>query len=444
MKVLKFGGTSVGSPMMMHRVLDIVRHNQEPQVLVLSAMAGTTNRLKSIAALMQTEDRAKALAEFQKLREDYVYDTLRLLRHRDVVKKAMQVINKFFHELTLLVDGPYSDEIEKQMSAYGELISTNLFHYLCEEKGVKSVLLPALDMMRIDAAGRPDYYFIREQLKQLVLNKKEAVIYITQGYICRNHLGEIDNLGRGGSDYSATIIGAMLQAEEIQIWTDIDGIHNNDPRFVEGTTSIPHITFEAAAKLAYFGAKILHPLCVIPAKDQNIPVRIKNTFKPDAFGTLISDLYKEEVRQLVSAKDNELLLTIHSNNKLSGQEFMMKIFEVIRKNHIEVDMISVAYESISIVVSADYCIAELVDVVKPYGWVTMEDDFTVVNVIGNNNLDQVFQSVSGVPIRMTSQKEDACSYLLMLIKSADKVDVLKALASKAYEENHFIELAPTV
>ncbi|MDX9909731.1 MAG: aspartate kinase, partial [Mariniphaga sp.] len=287
MKVLKFGGTSVGSPENMRATLKIIT-NGKPKIVVLSAMAGTTNALVEISENLKKEDRETAGKLISKLESGYEAVVHALFKTDENKKKGKEVIETSFNTIKSFIPGKFTKVSENAILAQGELMSTQLFALLMVEEGYNTKLISALEYMRIDEEKMADFDFIRENIQRIIQEAGPATYYITQGYICRNADGEIDNLQRGGSDYTASLIGAAIDADEIQIWTDIDGFHDNDPRFVENTSKIDQLSFNEAAELAYFGAKILHPQTVFPAYTRNIPVRLKNTMSPSDSGTLIT------------------------------------------------------------------------------------------------------------------------------------------------------------
>ena len=326
MKVLKFGGTSVGSAARMKDVAKLICDGEQ-KIVVLSAMSGTTNSLVEISDYFYKNNTSGALEKINSLEQKY-YDVIEdLYSKADCKAEAKQIIKTHFEYLRSFSKSVFTLFEEKAILAQGELLSTAMFQLYLQEIGENSALLPALEYMRIDKNSEPDTAYIAENLEKQLQAQPDKMIYITQGYICRNFYGEIDNLQRGGSDYSASLVGAALKADEIQIWTDIDGMHNNDPRFVEGTKPVPYLHFEEAAELAYFGAKILHPTCILPAKLNNIPVRLLNTMEPEAHGTLISMQSKKGTIQAVAAKDGITAIKIKSGRMLLAHGFLRKVFE---------------------------------------------------------------------------------------------------------------------
>lgn len=339
MKVLKFGGTSVGSPERMKNLVQLITA-AEPKIVVLSAMSGTTNSLVEIAQALYAKDHQKAKHLIETLKQKYEAVLPQLYSKADSLLKAEGLIRNHFDYLHAFRLDMFTSNEEKAILAQGELLSTALVHYYLEEIGLSSVLLPALNFMRIDENDEPDLAYIESNIAKELNKEPLANIYITQGYICRNTFGEIDNLKRGGSDYTATLIGAAIRAEEIQIWTDIDGMHNNDPRVVEKTYPVTELSFDEAAELAYFGAKILHPTCVLPAQQRKIPVRLLNTMQPEARGTLISGKTSGERYTAVAAKDEITAIKIKSGRMLLAYGFLRSVFEVFERYKTPIDMIT--------------------------------------------------------------------------------------------------------
>lgn len=438
MKVLKFGGTSVGSAQRMKEVAKIVcesKHN----IVVLSAMSGTTNQLVEIADYLYKKNPTGAMEIINKLENSYYPVVEELFSSEEYKQKGKELIQTFFNFLrsfTSLSD-TFTLFEEKIILAQGELISTNLFNNYLNEIGKNSVLLPALEFVKTDKNGEPDTQFIQEELAKQLEKQPNADIYITQGYICRNFYGEIDNLQRGGSDYTASLLGAAIKAEEIQIWTDIDGMHNNDPRFVENTRPIPFLNFEEAAELAYFGAKILHPTCILPAKLGNIPVRLLNTLEPEAAGTLISNKSKQNVIEAVAAKDGITAIKIKSGRMLLAYGFLRKIFEIFENYQTSIDMITTSEVGVSLTIDNTKHLTEIVNDLKKFGTVTVDSDMVIICVVGDltyTNVGfqaKVLNAMSEVPIRMVSYGGSNYN-ISMLIQKEDKVKALNLLSEKLF------------
>ena len=435
MELLKFGGTSVGSCERMLNVLKIITSNKERKVVVLSAMAGTTNKLKEIVKQIEYNDLETAKNSCQQLRETYYGVIQSLYQQSTSIGNAQKVVDESFDFINSLIETSYNSKTESLISVQGELISTKLFHLLCQERDVPSVYLPALDFMKLNDQACPDNEYISATLNDLMSQHEDISLFITQGYICRNHLGEVDNLGRGGSDYTATILGAILKADEIQIWTDIDGVHNNDPRYVEPTVAVSELSFDEASLLAYFGAKILHPASVIPAKEATVPIRVKNTLDPKASGTLIHKNCEHKENCLISLKDEECLIQVNSNNKLSCNNFLLKVLGVCQEHQIELDMVSATHQSISLVTNDKFVTDQVLYDLTPLGTLNVAKGYSVINLVGNfqnkakNLLNEIFRALETISIIMINQelKMGDCSHMQLLINSSDKRMVLNIL-----------------
>lgn len=441
MKVYKFGGTSVGSPERFRALIPLI-NDGETKIVVLSAMAGTTNALLDITGLYSSGDTATALELAGKLRERYHAVADDLCKAEEWSLKAHNLIDEQFSSITALFSRPFSIHNEKRIVARGELLSTALLHFLLSEQGIPSLLVPALNFMRIDKDGEPDYFYIRENLKRELSVVKDEKIIITQGFICRNVNGETDNLRRGGSDYSATIIGAALgpkDVEEIQIWTDISGLHNNDPRYVENTRVVRSLSFSEAAELAYFGAKILHPSSINPARLKNIPVRLKNTMEPDDEGTLISSSSELEDYKAIAAKDGVIAIRIRSDRMLLAYGFMRRIFEAFEAYRTPIDMITTSEVSVSLTIDDGTHLDEIVKTLGSIGHVEVERDQTIICVVGDFRPDRVgsapemFEALNEIPVKMISYggSENSAS---ILINHSDKITALRALSAKLFPE----------
>ena len=432
MKILKFGGTSVGSA---QRIKDVTRLicDGTPKIVVLSAMSGVTNSLVEISDYLYNQNKDKATETINKLLTKHL-DVIEGLFNTETYKQQVKhVIIAHFNHIQSLVKDSFTMSDEKIMLAQGELFSTHIIHFYLLEKGVKSVLLPALDFMRTDHNVEPDFAYIQEKLHALLKTNEDAELYITQGYICLNVKGEIDNLERGGSDYTASLVGAAVQAEEIQIWTDIDGMHNNDPRIVEKTTPVRQLHFDEAAELAYFGAKILHPTCILPAKLHHIPVRLLNTMQPDAPGTTISNTMEEGKIKAVAAKDNITAIKIKSGRMLLATGFLRKIFEIFEIYKTPIDMVTTSEVGVSVTIDNNRYLDEIVGDLRKYGAVTVDPDMTIVCVAGDLKWENVgFEStiinaLKEIPVRMISYGGSNYNVSL-LVKSSDKNRALQALS----------------
>ena len=435
MKVLKFGGTSVGSAQRMKDVAKLIKGDRK--IVVLSAMSGTTNSLVEISDYLYKKNPDGANEIINKLAMKYMGHVEELYSTEEYKQKAKELIKHHFEYIRSFTKDLFTLFEEKVVLAQGELISTGMMNLYLNECGVNSVLIPALDYMRTDKNAEPDPVYIKEHLLKLLEEHKEADLFITQGYICRNAYGEIDNLQRGGSDYSASLIGAAINAEEIQIWTDIDGMHNNDPRYVEGTSPVRQLNFEEAAELAYFGAKILHPTCILPAKLNNIPVRLLNTMQPEAPGTLISNAMEKGRIKAVAAKDNITSIKIKSGRMLLATGFLRKVFETFENYQTPIDMVTTSEVGVSVTIDNRKHLDEIVDDLKKYGTVTVDEDMVIVCVVGDLEWDnigfeaRIVQAMKDVPVRMISYGGSNFNVSL-LVKSADKKRALQALSDHLF------------
>lgn len=435
MKVLKFGGTSVGSAQRIKDVAKLI--TGEKNIVVLSAMSGTTNSLVEISDYLYKKNPDGANEIINKLAMKYYGHIEELYSTAEYKQKAKELIKSHFDHIRTFTKDLFTLFEERVILAQGELISTGMVNLYLQECGVNSVLLPALDYMRTDKNTEPDPVYIKEKLSKLLTENKNADIYITQGYICRNAYGEIDNLQRGGSDYTASLIGAAINAEEIQIWTDIDGMHNNDPRFVDKTSPVRNLHFEEAAELAYFGAKILHPTCILPAKLNNIPVRLLNTMEPTAPGTLISNETEKGKIKAVAAKDNITAIKIKSGRMLLATGFLRKVFEIFENYQTPIDMVTTSEVGVSVTIDNRKHLEEIVDDLKKFGTVTVDTDMVIVCVVGDLEWENVgfeakiVQALKEVPVRMISYGGSNYNVSL-LVKAEDKKKALQALSDHLF------------
>lgn len=437
MKVFKFGGTSVGSPEQMRSVMDIITDGEQ-KIVVLSAMSGTTNSLVEISNELYAgkKKEAKDLVDTLKSKYDKVVEEL--YQTEDFKKKGQKVVSDKFETLYNQLDGDFDNVKEQIILAQGELISTAFVTYLLQENGHKAALLPALDFMRIDENKQADVPLITKLIKPVLAEAEEQDIYITQGFICRNSNRDIDNLQRGGSDYTATLIGAAIKADEVQIWTDIDGIHNNDPRFVENTKRIDNLLFVEAAELAYFGAKILHPLTVLPAKEANIPVRLKNTMNAPDPGTLISNDKTISGLKAVAAKDNITAIKVRSYRMLMAYGFLSKVFDIFENYETSIDMITTSEVAISLTIDNDKNLPKIIAELENFSEVEIDTDQTIVCVVGDMISEekifskQVFDALEGIPVRMISYGGSRYN-VSILIDSQYKKETLQKLSSNLFE-----------
>ena len=436
MKILKFGGTSVGSAQRMKDGAKLICSGDR-NIVVLSAMSGTTNSLVEISDYLYKKNPDGANEIINKLAQKYYGHIEELYSTDEYKQKAKELVKSHFDYIRTFTKDLFTLFEEKVVLAQGELISTGMMNLYLNETGVKSVLLPALEYMRTDKNAEPDPVYIKERLVKLLNEHKDAELYITQGYICRNAYGEVDNLQRGGSDYSASLIGAALNADEIQIWTDIDGMHNNDPRIVDKTSPVRNLHFEEAAELAYFGAKILHPTCILPAKLNNIPVRLLNTMQPEAPGTLISNETEKGKIKAVAAKDNIISIKIKSGRMLLATGFLRKVFEIFENYQTPIDMVTTSEVGVSVTIDNRKHLEEIVDDLKKYGTVTVDQDMVIVCVVGDLEWDNVgfeariVHAMKDVPVRMISYGGSNYNVSL-LIKSADKKKALQALSDHLF------------
>ncbi len=435
MKVLKFGGTSVGSAQRMKDVAKLIVG--EKNLIVLSAMSGTTNSLVEISDYLYKKNPDGANEIINKLSQKYFGHIDELYATEEYKEKARELVTFHFDHIRSFTKDLFTLFEEKVVLAQGELISTGMMNLYLKEQGINSVLLPALDFMRTDKNAEPDPVYIKEKLTRLLEENADADLYITQGYICRNAYGEIDNLQRGGSDYTASLIGAAIKAEEIQIWTDIDGMHNNDPRFVKGTSPVRHLHFEEAAELAYFGAKILHPTCILPAKINNIPVRLLNTMQPDAPGTLISNATEKGKIKAVAAKDNITAIKIKSGRMLLATGFLRKVFETFENYQTPIDMVTTSEVGVSVTIDNRKHLDEIVNDLKKYGTVSVDEDMVIVCVVGDlewENVgfeDSIIHAMKDVAVRMISYGGSNYNVSL-LVKASDKQRALQALSDHLF------------
>ena len=439
MKVMKFGGTSVGTPDRMKEVTNLVTKSGEPVFVVLSAMSGTTNSLVEISDYLYKKNPEGANEVINQLERKYMKHVDELYtkdatkeQTREFLISEMNYLRSFTKEL-------FTSFEEKSIVAQGEMMSTNMVVNYMQEQGIKAVLLNALDFMRTDKNSEPDPVYIKEKLTAIMEKNEGNQVYITQGFICRNAYGEIDNLQRGGSDYTASLIGAAINAEEIQIWTDIDGMHNNDPRVVDKTEPVHQLHFEEAAELAYFGAKILHPTCVQPAKYAGIPVRLLNTMQPEAEGTTISNKTEYGKIKAVAAKDNIIAIKIKSSRMLLATGFLRKVFEIFESYQTPIDMVCTSEVGVSMSIDNSAHLGEIVDELKKYGTVTVDTGMCVVCVVGDldwSNIGfetQVLEAMKNIPVRMISYGGSNYN-ISFLIKEEDKKRALQALSNELFNK----------
>jgi aspartate kinase len=434
MQVWKFGGTSVGKPERMKSIRQLITEDGQPKIVVLSALSGSTNTLLSISESLNVGNPTEAKAKSNELRAHYDQFLTELYSTPSGLGQGQAIVAKEFDFIdSLIATSPYTAKQEKEMVALGELLSTQIFETYLKEEGVSSALLPALDFMVIDEDNEPMLSVIEQKLAAVLAPVKDTQIFVTQGFICRNPAGEVDNLKRGGSDYTASLIGGAIQAEEVQIWTDIDGMHNNDPRIVKNTFPIRELSFAEAAELAYFGAKILHPSTITPAKLKGVPVRLKNTMEPSAFGTLISEKSTDIEIKAIAAKDNITAIYIHSTRMLNAYGFLKRVFEVFEKYKTPVDMITTSEVSVSVTIDQTTHLDAIMSELREFAELEDPDmNQVIICIVGNFWADKegiaikVINAVKNIPIRMISYGASEHN-ISLLVDASHKNDALNAL-----------------
>ncbi len=438
MKVLKFGGTSVGSAERMQNVVRLISDG-EPKIVVLSAMSGTTNSLIEFTNYLRNGNVNGACEHSTFLQTKYMQTIKDLYKSEEAITSATNKVNEIFAHLRELANKPLCDELEKEIVAQGEIISTNMVTIYMRELGLDVELLNALDFMRLGSNGEPDITYIREHLLPLIDTEKRGKIYITQGFICMNHEGSYDNLQRGGSDYTATLIGSAVNAEEVQIWTDIDGVHNNDPRIVENTKPVRNLHFEESAELAYFGAKILHPTCILPAKLTGTPVRLLNTMDPTAEGTRIdNNLTRPGEIKAIAAKDNITAIKIKSGRMLLAYGFLRKVFEIFETYHTSIDMICTSEVGVSVSIDDDKRLDDIVAELQKIGTITVDKNMCIICVVGDLNWEntgfeaRAMEAMKDIPVRMVSYGGSNYN-ISFLVREEDKVRALRSLSASIFE-----------
>ena len=437
MKILKFGGTSVGSPQRMKDVCQLITDGDR-KIVVLSAMSGTTNSLVEIADYIKKRNLEAAGNVINKLRTLYKQHVEELYSKEENKEKTNALLLDIFMHLHNLTTQEYSDKLEKEILAQGELMSTNMVTNYLKEQGVKVMLIPALNFMRTESNGEPDMAYIKEHITDILKKNDGYELYITQGFICRNINGDVDNLQRGGSDYTACLVGAVLRAEEIQIWTDIDGMHNNDPRYVPNTTPVRQLNFEEAAELAYFGAKILHPTCIQPAHYAGVPVRLLNTMDSSAPGTIINDQMQKGTIKAVAAKDNITAIKIVSSRMLLATGFLHKLFETFEVNHTPVDMVTTSEVGVTLTIDNNAHLANIVEELKKYGTVSIDENMCIICVVGDLRWGNVgfetlvTEALAQIPVRMIAYGGSNHN-ISFLVRESDKKEALCALSEKLFK-----------
>lgn len=432
MKVMKFGGTSVGKPERMQQVARLITTGDDAKIVVLSALSGTTNALVSIGDALAHGDKQSAKQKIDDLEGHYRSFVKGLLKEKLTLAKGESIISEHFEFLNIILKISFNEALNKDILAQGELMSTKLFSVFLEEKQISHALLPALDFMQIDANDEPYFDAIKVKLHRILQQHSDKHLFITQGYICRNSKGEVDNLKRGGSDYSASLIAAAVKADVCEIWTDIDGMHNNDPRLVKVTQPVEQLSFEEAAELAYFGAKILHPTCIWPAQQEKVPVKLLNTMEPDAPGTTITQEAGSEGIKAVAAKDGIIAIKIKSSRMLLAYGFLRKVFEVFEKYKTAIDMVTTSEVAVSLTIDSDIHLEHILKELEPFGTIATDKDQTIVSLVGNHItktphvLMKIFDSLSEVPVRMVSFGGSNHN-ISVLVPSAYKVQTLQLI-----------------
>jgi aspartate kinase len=432
MKIMKFGGTSVGRPERMHQVKDLITRGDEPKIVILSALSGTTNALVGIGEALADADRVLAKSRIDELNAHYLSFYPELLKSDSAREKAETVIQEHFEFLNILLKISFNEAINRDILAQGELLSTKLFQTLLEELNIPSIFLVALDFMSIDENSEPELGKISERLKAILAKHPNGKIFVTQGYICKNHRKEVDNLKRGGSDYTASLIAAAIQASACEIWTDIDGMHNNDPRVVDGTRPIAEMSFDEAAELAYFGAKILHPASIWPAQQFNVPVKLLNTMQPEALGTLIKEKVETVGVKAIAAKDGITAIKIKSSRMLLAYGFLRKVFEIFEKYKTPIDMITTSEVAVSVTIDDLSHLAQILEELNQFGIVEVDQNQTIICIVGNmvsetkGVLKSVMDSLLPYPVRMVSYGGSRHN-VSVLIDSKYKKEALQSL-----------------
>ena len=446
MIVVKFGGTSVGTPQRMRKVAELVRGIQSRKIVVLSDLAGTSNSLVEISDTLMANDPATVQEKIDHLEKHYLSFVGELFLTEAYKAVGEEIVGRHFSLIRLLAAGRFDDRGKRELLAQGELISTELFYTHLGELGEEPRMLPALHFMTIGQDSEPELDKISERLMPLVKSLEKYPILITQGYICRNHLNEIDNLKRGGSDYTASLVGAAIRASEIQIWTDIDGMHNNDPRVVKNTFPIAELSFDEASELAYFGAKILHPSTILPAQKYGIPVRLKNTLDEEATGTLISTHSASGEIKAIAAKDHITAIKVKSSRMLLAYGFLRKLFEVFEKHHTSIDMISTSEVAVSVTIDDLHAMDEIKEALGKLGTIEVDTNLTIICVVGQGLAEKkevlalIFSALAPIPIRMVSFGGSK-NNISLLVEQGHKEKALHLLNDSLFTRPH--KPAPT-
>ena len=437
MKVMKFGGTSVGLPQRMHEVAKLITTNSEEKIVVLSAVSGTTNSLVEISSLLSKYDRDGAKQKINALESHYKKFVEGLVTKPEAINKANEILKEHFEFLNIILKISFSEALNKDILAQGELLSTKLFSVYLDEQSIAHVLLPALNFMSIDENDEPQVPVIKQRLEQQLTQPSGHKLFITQGFICRNARGEVDNLKRGGSDYTASLIAAAIKASVCEIWTDISGMHNNDPRIVNKTLPIEQLSFDEAAELAYFGAKILHPASIWPAQQYKVPVKLLNTMEPSAKGTTISSEVSSKGAKAVAAKDGITAVKIKSSRMLLAYGFLRKVFEVFEKFKTPIDMVTTSEVAVSVTIDNNSALTAIKKELETLGSVEIDADQTIISIVGNaiasdaSSLQKVFGSLNNITVRMVSYG-GSDNNISLLVPAAQKKQVLQQLNSGVF------------
>jgi aspartate kinase len=434
---MKFGGTSVGKPQRMHEVARLITKDAEPKIVVLSAVSGTTNALVEIGNFISQGKREEAKQKIDSLEAQYKQFVTELVKKPGALEKANNILKEHFEFLNIILRISFSEALSKDILAQGELISTKLFSVYLKEQDIDHELLPALEFMSVDANDEPQVEVISQKLTKLLQQYPNKKLFITQGYICRNARGEVDNLKRGGSDYTASLVAAAIKASVCEIWTDISGMHNNDPRIVNKTVPIDQLSFDEAAELAYFGAKILHPASIWPAQLYKVPVKLLNTMEPDAKGTIIEEKTASKGVKAVAAKDGITAINIRSSRMLLAYGFLRKVFEVFEKYRTPIDMITTSEVAVSLTIDNNAALNDIIRELETFSTVGVDKDQTIICIVGNEigeqagTLKKVFDCVSNINVRMVSFG-GSIHNISMLVDAADKKQVLQQLNSGVF------------
>jgi aspartate kinase len=444
MKVMKFGGTSVGIPARMKEVVSLVTNQQEPVMLVLSALSGTTNALVSISEHIRNDEREAAKNDIDQLQLHYEGFIKTLLKKRETLKKARLLLEEHFEFFNITLKISYSDALYRDILSQGELLSTKLFSVLLTEQKKPHLLIPALSFMRLNENEEPDLPYITQQIKELVKANKDCPLFVTQGFICKNARGEVDNLKRGGSDYTASLVAAALKASVCEIWTDIDGMHNNDPRVVDKTRPVEQLSFDEAAELAYFGAKILHPASIWPAQQFNIPVKLLNTMAPGKKGTTITGKAIKNGIKAIAAKDGITVIRIKSTRMLLAYGFLRKIFAIFEKFETPIDMITTSEVAISLTIDNPHKLKNIIKELQPFSMVETENTKTIIAVVGHEIatdkalLTRLFNCTANIPVQMVSFGGSPHN-ISLLIPTKNKKETLQQLNDGLFHRSDVVQ-----